>query len=368
MFLFLFLLTISVSYCYSGELVSDLITEPFTPIHILYNSSLKATEGIDLKLGESIQFSFNQIELENVIYLLELKINDQSGILYEKIKQNNNENINQVFQSTINRTDNVNSGVNEKESKVEEKSIIIETPMKTPVTFISFSNTGRFLLSWNRMYSSSSSSQSNNRDQETEVQDNNNLVIWDLKITSNEKSFSFIPQIIAKFTQKLIPDKLSWYFLFLFLYNSLYRPTIKWSKDDKIAARMVTNEVQFFYNNNFNIVVGRIKLQDIKQITLSPNEIEGIKIAAFIPEKKGAPASVKIYSCNEASNLSFDLVASKSFFKAQETEMIWNPKGTSLLIKTHTDIDNSGKSYYGESGIFYLQADGSYDSSISLSK
>lgn len=152
--------------------------------------------------------------------------------------------------------------------------------------------------------------------------------------------------------------------------KALSRPSIKWSADDKVAARLVSNEAQFYVNNDFSKIVGRLKLQDMRQIALSPSNLEQLKVAAFVPEKKGAPGSVKIYTFSgnsETNAYNLEAVATKSFFKAQECEMMWNPRGTSLLIKTHTDVDKSGKSYYGESNLFFLQADGRYDSSINLS-
>ena len=42
--------------------------------------------------------------------------------------------------------------------------------------------------------------------------------------------------------------------------------------------------------------------------------------------------------------------------------MFWNKQGTSLLIKTATEVDASGESYYGEQNLHFLNFKG--DSAI----
>jgi len=48
--------------------------------------------------------------------------------------------------------------------------------------------------------------------------------------------------------------------------------------------------------------------------------------------------------------------------------LIWNSNGTALLAQTHTDVDKSGQSYYGESGLHFLQADGKLECTVPLKK
>ncbi|RHZ33242.1 hypothetical protein DYB37_012992, partial [Aphanomyces astaci] len=90
------------------------------------------------------------------------------------------------------------------------------------------------------------------------------------------------------------------------------------------------------------------------------------KIAVFVPEKKGKPASVRIFPF--PPNAAQSHVAFKSFYKAQDVKMKWAPNGSALIIETSTDVDTSGKSYYGETNLFYVQSDGQYDCSIPLTK
>lgn len=40
-------------------------------------------------------------------------------------------------------------------------------------------------------------------------------------------------------------------------------------------------------------------------------------------------------------------LSNKTFYKADQVQMFWNELGTNLLVLTQTDVDKTGKSYYG---------------------
>mmetsp|Transcript_10571 Transcript_10571/g.19806 ORF Transcript_10571/g.19806 Transcript_10571/m.19806 type:complete len:341 (+) Transcript_10571:770-1792(+) len=85
------------------------------------------------------------------------------------------------------------------------------------------------------------------------------------------------------------------------------------------------------------------------------------RIATFKPEIKGSPAKVSIF--NHPGNLERP-VAGKTFFKAQEAKFEWSSLGNAVLCKTDTDVDTTGQSYYGESALYLVHADGQYDCKI----
>lgn len=60
----------------------------------------------------------------------------------------------------------------------------------------------------------------------------------------------------------------------------------------------------------------------------------------------------------------------KNFYKADRSQIKWNTLGTQLLLLTQTEVDNSNKSYYGETGIYLLSATGtgSHDCRVTLDK
>ena len=47
-------------------------------------------------------------------------------------------------------------------------------------------------------------------------------------------------------------------------------------------------------------------------------------------------------------------------------QLKWNDEGTSLIVLAQTEVDRSGKSYYGETTLYLLSANGGFDSRIDL--
>lgn len=81
---------------------------------------------------------------------------------------------------------------------------------------------------------------------------------------------------------------------------------------------------------------------------------------------QGQPASIKVYGL---LSLSEPPTCQKTFFKADRAQIKWNTLGTYVLVLTHTEVDNSGKSYYGETGGFFLlSAAGNTEVRLTLDK
>lgn len=58
----------------------------------------------------------------------------------------------------------------------------------------------------------------------------------------------------------------------------------------------------------------------------------------------------------------------KNFFKGDKVQLKWNDNGTSLIVLAQTEVDKTGKSYYGETTLYLLSASGGFDSRIELGK
>lgn len=79
---------------------------------------------------------------------------------------------------------------------------------------------------------------------------------------------------------------------------------------------------------------------------------------------KGQPAAVKVFNVPQ-----FDQpVSQKTFFKGDKVQFKWNDLGTSLIVLASTDVDKSNKSYYGETNMYILSANGGFDSRIQLGR
>lgn len=61
-------------------------------------------------------------------------------------------------------------------------------------------------------------------------------------------------------------------------------------------------------------------------------------------------------------------VSQKNFFKGDKVQLKWNNEGTSLIVLAQTEVDKSGKSYYGEMTLYLLSANGGFDSRIELGR
>ncbi|OQR91750.1 eukaryotic translation initiation factor 2A [Achlya hypogyna] len=169
-----------------------------------------------------------------------------------------------------------------------------------------------------------------------------NLIVWDVATGST----------IARFNQKT--------------YSRDHWPSIQWSSDETIAARLSGGGVQVYKGTAIGGgSIGNIALENTTKFSVAPGGLP-YKIALFVPEKKGKPASVRVFPF--PPNAASSHVAFKSFYKAQDVKLKWAPNGSALIIETSTDVDTSGKSYYGETNLFFLQSDGQYDCSIPVTK
>lgn len=135
---------------------------------------------------------------------------------------------------------------------------------------------------------------------------------------------------------------------------------LQFTFDEKYCARLVTNCVEFYDTKNFSKPWAKLRAEGCTSFSLSPGQ--NYSVAVFIPEISGKPASVRVYQFPNFEQP----VSQKTFFKAESAQMKWNKLGTTLLVLGSTDVDRSGKSYYGETNLYLLGIAGSYDSRIHL--
>ncbi|KAG8906244.1 hypothetical protein FRB99_007306 [Tulasnella sp. 403] len=204
-------------------------------------------------------------------------------------------------------------------------SVAIELPVPNVVE-IGFSPKGTYLSTWERYVKPV-----------VENTQHRNHRVW--SVATGEEVISF--------TQKSIED-----------WDLQYTPS-----EDK-AIRVVTGEVDIYQPSDWTKgIVDRLKLEGITAVAPSPGQYPAL--AVFVSEKKGAPASVKIYSLLA---LSAPPTCSKSFFKADKCVMKWNNLGTQILVLTSTDVDKSNKNYYGETNLYLLSSAGNFDCRVTLDK
>jgi translation initiation factor 2A len=126
---------------------------------------------------------------------------------------------------------------------------------------------------------------------------------------------------------------------------------------------MIGGEVLFFdAAANFSTPVMKMGGGRNGKFSISPSNKKFL--AFYVPGVKGAPSMCKLY---QYPNVNGQPIGCKSFFQADQVEMLWNKKGTDLLLLTSTEIDQTGASYYGKQALHFMSTNGdSY--SVQLSK
>lgn len=134
-------------------------------------------------------------------------------------------------------------------------------------------------------------------------------------------------------------------------------PALKWNALETRCCRMVSDGVV--------IMDGRLRREGepaklavpgINAFEVSPGAGSGF-IAVCTPERKGGPATCRIYSLESLETPT----ASKSFFKAENVSLLWNHTGSALLVLTSMDVDDTGQNYYGNTNLYFMRPDGQED-------
>eukprot|EP00163_Fabomonas_tropica_P002032 TRINITY_DN1151_c0_g1_i2.p1 TRINITY_DN1151_c0_g1~~TRINITY_DN1151_c0_g1_i2.p1 ORF type:complete len:609 (+),score=190.58 TRINITY_DN1151_c0_g1_i2:84-1910(+) len=168
-----------------------------------------------------------------------------------------------------------------------------------------------------------------------------NLRIWTLPVGGE-------PEAVFEAHQRSVQD--NW-------------PCLHFSDDEKLMGYVTTNTVTFYDGKNLPTVTTRFNIPNVASFKLAPGPAP-YKFSVFVPENKGAPGRVAMYHYPETKTP----VAQKSFYRCDKVSMMWNSTATALLCLTVTEVDATGKSYYGETGLYFMSADGKLEHQIQLDK
>ncbi|KAJ3108436.1 hypothetical protein HDU97_001143 [Phlyctochytrium planicorne] len=138
---------------------------------------------------------------------------------------------------------------------------------------------------------------------------------------------------------------------------------VQWTANEAFMARNVTGEVDLYDVKTLKegTITARLRLENLGSFSLSAGSVNPT-VAAFISEKKGAPASVRVFDMTKPATP----LAQKSFFNADYVDFHWSADGSTVLVLTHAEVDKTGQSYYGKSSLFFLSASGAFDSQVSV--
>ncbi|TPX52833.1 hypothetical protein SeMB42_g01137 [Synchytrium endobioticum] len=208
---------------------------------------------------------------------------------------------------------------------VPKSQVLVELPVSNVIE-VEFSPRGTYIATWERMIRS-----------EDHENLHKNLKIWE-SVRGNQA---------AAFTQK---SQTGW--------------NIQWTETETYFARLVTNEIHVYNPTNPATITEKIRLEGVNAFSISPGKRS--VVATFVPEKKGASATVQLFELGLGLGSNQQALASKSFFRADSCTFYWNKLGTNVIAFTHTDVDATGKSYYGETHLYYLSIAGNYNTRVDL--
>ncbi|KAJ2795590.1 hypothetical protein H4S07_006443, partial [Coemansia furcata] len=191
------------------------------------------------------------------------------------------------------------------------------------IVSVQFSPNGTYIVTWERY---------NKTD---DVEASHNLRVWD-SVSGEQR---------GAFTQKTFSDR-----------------ALQWTDDEKYCAKLFSGEVRFYAPTALSKAALTLKLDGITAFSVSPGLAPSV--AVFVPERGSRPALVRMYAVGAFTRA----VANKTFFKAESVDFHWHKLGTNLLVMTHTEVDKTGRSYYGESSLYFLAAAGNFDCRVVLNQ
>ncbi|KAJ1769662.1 hypothetical protein IW140_005046 [Coemansia sp. RSA 1813] len=147
-----------------------------------------------------------------------------------------------------------------------------------------------------------------------------------------------------------------------FVQSSFATTALQWTDDEKYCAKLFPGQVRFYTPEAMSKAALTLKLEGVAAFSVSPGLSPSV--AVFVPERKSKPALVRMYSLGSFTSP----VANKSFFKAEKVEFFWHRLGTNVLVLTQTDVDKTGRSYYGESSLYFMAAAGNFDCRVPLDR
>ncbi|KAL8721422.1 MAG: hypothetical protein Q9225_001897 [Loekoesia sp. 1 TL-2023] len=198
---------------------------------------------------------------------------------------------------------------------------------------LGFSPLGSFIITWQRP----------SKDEKGDAV--KNLKVWSVLEGQTSGPEEDEHNVVGRFVQK---SQTSW--------------NLQYTYDERYCARVVTNEVQLYESGDLCNVWNKLRVEGVADFAVSPGKNHSI--AVFVPERKGQPAAVKVYNVPNFSTP----VSQKNFFKGDKVQLKWNKEGTELIVLAQTEVDKSGKSYYGETTLYLLSVNGGFDSRIDLDK
>lgn len=130
---------------------------------------------------------------------------------------------------------------------------------------------------------------------------------------------------------------------------------LHWTDDESICVRFFNEELHFYENNDFTRYIAKFYTQKVADFSLTTHVKSGVHYFACLSiGTHGQPNFVKLYRYPQMETA----IAIKSFFRTDRTTFKWRSRGDAVLILCAADVDKTGKSYYGEQNLNYMDVNG----------
>jgi len=128
-------------------------------------------------------------------------------------------------------------------------------------------------------------------------------------------------------------------------------PLVKFTSDDKLLFRYNSKVIEVYDENNTQVRVIQTGLQEFFELSLISTEKNYVLVTGFL-DKKTNKGSLQLY--NQEKDEPF---YEKIINKAEEIKVKFSPTSNKFLIELQTYYDPTGKSYYGEYGLYLFNED-----------
>eukprot|EP01129_Flabellula_baltica_P008655 TRINITY_DN3465_c0_g1_i1.p1 TRINITY_DN3465_c0_g1~~TRINITY_DN3465_c0_g1_i1.p1 ORF type:complete len:581 (+),score=154.14 TRINITY_DN3465_c0_g1_i1:25-1743(+) len=131
---------------------------------------------------------------------------------------------------------------------------------------------------------------------------------------------------------------------------------IQWNANEEICVIMEQKgSLNFYEAGNWDEPINRYTKAGLNLFEIAPaGETPELKIAVFTKGKNNTPSKSAILAYPEMQTP----LASVSCFSADEAVIRWNSLGSAIILQTTKDLDESGKLYYGTTGLYLIRDDG----------
>jgi len=128
-------------------------------------------------------------------------------------------------------------------------------------------------------------------------------------------------------------------------------PVLKWRGDGRMFLLKEGNEVVVYGVDGAEVM--RVGEGLITSVFCSGGD--PWRVLTFCGEIRGQPPIVTYYICQPSG---FNRVAQETLAKGVEAVVLWNKQSTAWLIWCQTDVDTTGRSYYGEHSLYLMNETG----------